>query len=208
MPYTYLIGWSELNKWYYGARWARNCTPTDLWKTYFTSSKYVHEFMHLNGEPDVIQIREIFSSVELTRIHEEKVIRRMKMIRDDRFLNKGNSRTPIKPPGSKPWNYGKIGSQANPFKGVKGRYNVATRQQISESVKIYFKNLDPITLKERYKSRDSCNNRRWMYNVYGQHKRVKISEIDEYQKLGWIEGRNIAKNLITGKFEKETTNRT
>ena len=37
-PYTYLIGWSKLDKWYYGCRYGINCHPDDFWKTYFTSS--------------------------------------------------------------------------------------------------------------------------------------------------------------------------
>lgn len=24
-PYTYLIGWSKLNKWYYGVRYSKKC---------------------------------------------------------------------------------------------------------------------------------------------------------------------------------------
>ena len=49
IPYTYIIGWSSLNKWYYGVRYAKNCKPEDLWKTYFTSSKHVKEFLTGNG---------------------------------------------------------------------------------------------------------------------------------------------------------------
>jgi hypothetical protein len=49
-PYTYLIGWSHLNKWYYGRRTAKGCHPSELWVKYFTSSKSVkprfHEFKY------------------------------------------------------------------------------------------------------------------------------------------------------------------
>lgn len=54
IPYTYLIGWSNQNKWYYGVRTAKNCHPGDLWTTYFTSSKYVKQFITQYGEPDII----------------------------------------------------------------------------------------------------------------------------------------------------------
>lgn len=50
VPYTYLIGWSKLNKWYYGSRTAKNCHPSELWIKYFTSSKFVKEFRRLYGE--------------------------------------------------------------------------------------------------------------------------------------------------------------
>lgn len=42
IPYTYLIGWSKLNWWYYGAEFAKIkkiANPSNLWTTYFTSSK-------------------------------------------------------------------------------------------------------------------------------------------------------------------------
>lgn len=88
MPYTYLIGWSKHNVFYYGARWAKDCSPNDLWKTYFTSSKHVKKFRDLHGEPDIIQIRKIFEDSKTAKIWEERVLRRMNVINDSRFLNK------------------------------------------------------------------------------------------------------------------------
>ena len=64
-PYTYLIGWSHLNTYYYGVRFANNnkdiANPDELWVTYFTSSKYVSEFRELNGEPDIVEVRKTFN---------------------------------------------------------------------------------------------------------------------------------------------------
>lgn len=45
IPFTYLIGWSKYDKWYYGVRFAKGCNPDDLWNTYFTSSGILHEFL-------------------------------------------------------------------------------------------------------------------------------------------------------------------
>lgn len=67
-PYTYLIGWTKFNVWYYGSRYAlknnciyeSGCHPDDLWNTYFTSSKHVRKFIEINGQPDIIKIRKIF----------------------------------------------------------------------------------------------------------------------------------------------------
>lgn len=61
--YTYLIGWTEHNKWYYGVRFAKNCHPNELWKTYFTSSKHVISFRNTFGEPDIINVRKTFKDV-------------------------------------------------------------------------------------------------------------------------------------------------
>jgi len=53
-PYTYLIGWTAHNKFYYGARWSNDCDPSDLWQTYFTSSRHVKRFRDEHGEPDIV----------------------------------------------------------------------------------------------------------------------------------------------------------
>lgn len=91
MPFTYLIGWSKHNLWYYGVRYAFKCHPTDLWSKYFTSSKYVAETRKLYGEPDIIQIRKIFDTSEAAIKWEAKVIGRMKLHENTNFLNKTSS---------------------------------------------------------------------------------------------------------------------
>ena len=86
--YTYLIGWSKHQKFYYGVRFAKNCHPSDLWVTYFTSSKHVKEFSYLNGPPDIIQIRKIFKDANKAREYEHKVLRRLKVNKKDKFMKK------------------------------------------------------------------------------------------------------------------------
>jgi len=73
-PYTYYIGWTGLNVWYYGVRHAKGCNPNDLWVRYFTSSKYVSEYREKYGEPDVIHIHKTFSTVWEARLYEETVL--------------------------------------------------------------------------------------------------------------------------------------
>jgi hypothetical protein len=87
-PYCYLIGWSKLNKWYYGRRTAKNCHPSDLWVSYFTSSKHVKKFRREHGEPDVVQIRRVFDNVESCCIWEDRVLEKMKVESNERFLNR------------------------------------------------------------------------------------------------------------------------
>jgi len=86
-PYTYIIGWTSENKWYYGCRYAKNCTPDDLFNTYFTSSKLVKEYIKEYRYPDVIRITRIFDNEFDTRLWEHKVLRRLKVIHRDDFLN-------------------------------------------------------------------------------------------------------------------------
>lgn len=88
MAYTYLVGWSKHNKYYYGARWAKGCTPDDLWTTYFTSSTHVKDFCKQHGNPDIIQVRKVFDTIDKCRMHEYKVLERLHVLTKDKWLNK------------------------------------------------------------------------------------------------------------------------
>ena len=90
IPYTYLIGWSKQNMWYYGRRTALNCNPSELWNTYFTSSNSVKKFRIKHGEPDIIQIRKVFITIDKARDWEDKVLRRMNVVKNSKFLNRRN----------------------------------------------------------------------------------------------------------------------
>ncbi|MFA6198912.1 MAG: NUMOD3 domain-containing DNA-binding protein [Bacteroidales bacterium] len=87
-PYTYLIGWSTLNKFYYGVQYGKKANPDNLWNIYFTSSKYVKEFRELYGEPDIIQIRKVFETKEQAIQWEFKVIQRMHIVQHNKWLNR------------------------------------------------------------------------------------------------------------------------
>lgn len=88
IPYTYLLGWTKVNLWYYGVRYSKTCHPNDLWNSYKTSSKYVRIVIELFGEPNIIQIRKTFDSVDKAREWEHKVLKRMKVIKNKNWLNK------------------------------------------------------------------------------------------------------------------------
>lgn len=87
-PYTYLIGWPEHDTWYYGVRYAHGCDPSDLWNPYTTSSEYVKEFVAKHGDPPVKIIRKTFDEPKTARLWEHRVLRRMKVVQADRWLNK------------------------------------------------------------------------------------------------------------------------
>jgi hypothetical protein len=87
-PYTYLVGWSSINKWYYGVRFAKNCQPADLWTTYFTSSKYVALLRETHGEPDIIQIRKTFTDAKSARAWEHTVLRRTRAVNNSSWINR------------------------------------------------------------------------------------------------------------------------
>jgi len=87
LPYTYLIGWSVHQKYYYGVRHASGCHPDDLWKKYFTSSKKVKKLRVDLGEPDLIEVRKQFNNKELAINWEKKVLRRLNVLNNTFWLN-------------------------------------------------------------------------------------------------------------------------
>lgn len=89
-PFTYLIGWSNLDIWYYGAKYAEGCDPSDLWTNYFTSSERVKSFRKEHGEPDVITIRKVFESADKAVAWEHKVLKRLNASGRNDFLNNQN----------------------------------------------------------------------------------------------------------------------
>ena len=108
-PFTYLIGWTKHNKWYYGVRYSKNCTPDSLWVTYFTSSKIVKEFRNSNGEPDVVEVRKAFNCPKAAKKWEDKVLRRLDVNKAHKWLNQSN----------------------NTFKGVYNSWNIGLTKETS-----------------------------------------------------------------------------
>ena len=94
IPYTYLIGWPEHNRWYYGVRYAEGCNPSDLWVTYFTSSKDVAKFVLEHGEPTHKQIRKTFSDVMAARLWETKALKRLQVTKKEYWINKNDRMAP------------------------------------------------------------------------------------------------------------------
>lgn len=89
-PYCYLVGWSSLGIYYYGKRTRKGCHPTDLFVSYFTSSKKVKEYIKTYGSPDIIQIRKIFNDTISASEWENCVLRRLNAARNKKFLNQTN----------------------------------------------------------------------------------------------------------------------
>jgi endogenous inhibitor of DNA gyrase (YacG/DUF329 family) len=91
IPFTYIIGWTIHNKFYYGAKYAAGCHPNDLWKIYFTSSEKVKKFREENGEPDIIKIRKTFpNNPKKCLSWEHKFLKRIDAANNTKFLNSSN----------------------------------------------------------------------------------------------------------------------
>lgn len=93
IPYTYLIGWSKLDKWYYGVEYgikSKIANPQNLWTVYFTSSKYVEAMRTEYGEPDVIQIRRTFKTANEALSWEYRVLNKIGAANSQKWLNETN----------------------------------------------------------------------------------------------------------------------
>lgn len=90
IPFTYIIGWTKHKKFYYGAKYSQGCQPSDLWQSYFTSSKYVKEFREQNGEPDIIKIHRTFSNKDSCVEFENQYLTTIDAKNNPLFINEHN----------------------------------------------------------------------------------------------------------------------
>lgn len=73
--YTYRIGWTELDLYYYGVRTANKKWPDeDFWIEYFTSSPSVALLREQYGEPDLQEIRKRFDTRLAAKRWEHRVL--------------------------------------------------------------------------------------------------------------------------------------
>lgn len=88
-PYTYLIKHCPTGKVYYGFRSANKLDPAeDLWKQYFTSSPGVQKLIEETGADSFdVEIRRIFETKEQASNWETRVLRRCRVLEDERWLN-------------------------------------------------------------------------------------------------------------------------
>ena len=88
-PYTYLIKHKPSGKVYYGFRSANKVDPEqDLWKQYFTSSSKVQQLIEKTGVDSFdVEVRRVFETKEQAILWETRVLRRCKVLHDDRWIN-------------------------------------------------------------------------------------------------------------------------
>lgn len=87
--YTYLIKHKPTGQVYYGFRGANTVAPEeDLWKRYFTSSKRVQQLVEETGADSFdVEVRKTFDNQEQATQWETKVLRRMRVLESDQWLN-------------------------------------------------------------------------------------------------------------------------
>ena len=88
-PYTYLIKHKPSGKVYYGFRSANAQEPhKDLWNTYFTSSPKVKQLIEETGVDSFdVEVRKVFETKEDAVKWETRVLRRCKVLHNDKWIN-------------------------------------------------------------------------------------------------------------------------
>jgi hypothetical protein len=88
-PYTYLIRHRPTNRVYYGVRSANKVEPEqDLWHHYFTSSPKVQQLIEETGRDSFdVEVRRVFETREQAIAWETRVLRRCRVLEDDRWIN-------------------------------------------------------------------------------------------------------------------------
>jgi hypothetical protein len=104
IPFTYRIICPDGNN-YYGVRYAVGCNPTDLWNTYFTSSKEIKKLLSVYRSDDFkCEIRKTFSNIQDAISYETRVLQKVagkinwlnKNVSGDKFYNSGPHTTETK----------------------------------------------------------------------------------------------------------------
>jgi general stress protein YciG len=86
IPFTYRVKNKTTGKFYYGVRYAKNCSPKDLWTIYFTSSKKVKNLIELYGIDDFeIEICKTFETSDEAIKWEQEF--NSKILNDPNYLN-------------------------------------------------------------------------------------------------------------------------
>lgn len=185
IPYTYLIGWSSLDLYYYGRRTAHGCNPSDLFESYFTSSKSVKSYMEQYGTPDIIIVRQTFEDPADCIKWECKVLHRLDVKNHIRMINKVN--------GDFAWDYTDVDSI------WMNKNNISKRILRDQSA--------------NYLSNGWTEGRvvDWIWVKKGnESKRVSSNKITDYLENNWERGRLIdhtgENNPMYGKRGKDTPN--
>jgi len=131
-PYVYLIGWKKLDVWYGGVRYKKDCTPDDLFKTYFTSSKYVKRFIEEHGYPDHKEIIKVFTDSREARDFEQTFLTQNDVLNKENWLNRA------------------IGGH---FVGTHGPLSEETKRKISKAHK--GKKCKPISEEQKIKQKET-----------------------------------------------------
>lgn len=88
IPFTYHLFLPSTQEHYYGVRYKKGCHPSELWTTYFSSSKIVNARIKQYGKDAFeYEIRKTFATREDALLWESEVLRRLSVNTKKHWLN-------------------------------------------------------------------------------------------------------------------------
>jgi len=186
IPYTYLIYCIPTQQYYYGVRYSKNCCPDDLWKSYFTSSKYVKNLILEYGKENFKhEIRKTFSTTYAARQWEKKVLIKMNVVERKDFINKTN--TSLITGKNRIW---LTNGQENAFVDILDEYDYVGWKRGR-------------TFSEKHK--EKISNTRMKQNIINKPNHTSEQKQKwSNQRSGRINGRNTSKSVIIHDIKYET----
>lgn len=92
IPYTYLLKFLPTGQYYYGVRFAEHCYPSELFTTYFSSSRIIGRLIAEYGTSAFeFQIRRTFNNKISARDWEQKLLIKVNAASNPTFLNQSNN---------------------------------------------------------------------------------------------------------------------
>lgn len=92
IPFTYILKFKLTNQYYYGVRWARGCSPSELWNTYFSSSVHIKNLIKKYGKDSFqAKVSRTFSNKDEAIKHERRFLEKVKASTNGAFINKRNN---------------------------------------------------------------------------------------------------------------------
>ena len=91
IPFTYHLYHIPTDQHYYGVRYKKDCSPDDLWNTYFSSSPIVHQLIEQHGKDSFVPtVRKVFRLAEQAVSWESKFLSKVNAQHNDKWLNRHN----------------------------------------------------------------------------------------------------------------------
>ena len=100
-PYTYHLYHKPTKKHYYGVSYRKECSPSELWTSYFSSSSVVHHLIEQYGKESFIPtVRKTFESSDKAVAWETKFLMKVNAQNNDLWLNRHNGKAKFMGPHS------------------------------------------------------------------------------------------------------------
>jgi hypothetical protein len=91
LPFTYILYSKATNQYYYGSRYSKGCHPSQLWTTYYTSSKLIKQLVNDHGKDNfTAKITRTFKTKEEARLWEHRFLTKVKASTNPKWLNQHN----------------------------------------------------------------------------------------------------------------------